>query len=152
MPFPIPIRSRIIIKTRAMTLKEKEKNKKIYSQTKVYRLQQSLAKGTAHQRAAGSNSLLRSGFSSSKAGVHLDQVNGNQVASCVDRLADVVALTQGQASSDGSAGARSPHGVEGIHVERQVDGGVVANVGKGHLHDATNSVSARGLAFGSFGS
>lgn len=106
-------------------------------------LQQRLAQGAAHKRAAGADRLLGTGLGGRQAGVDLDQVNGHQVASAVDGLADVVTLTEGQTTTDGSASAGSPHGVEGIDVERQVDGGVVANVGKGHLHDAANTVATK---------
>lgn len=57
-------------------------------------------------------------------------------------LADVVTLSQSQAASDGSAGAGSPHGVEGVDVEGQVDGGVRADVGEGHLDNAADTVAA----------
>lgn len=63
----------------------------------------------------------------------------------MDRLADEVALAEGEAAADGGAGAGSPLGVEGIDVKGQVDGGVVADVGEGHLHDATNSVPIMSL-------
>lgn len=74
-------------------------------------------------------------------GVHLDQVDGDEVAGLVHAFADEVTLAESQAAADGCAGARSPHGVEGIDVEGKVDGSVVANVSEGHLDDAANTVT-----------
>jgi hypothetical protein len=74
-------------------------------------------------------------------GVHLDQVDGDEVACLVHAFADEVTLAESEATADGCAGAGSPHGVEGIDVEGEVDGGVVANVSEGHLDDAANTVT-----------
>lgn len=104
-------------------------------------LQEGLTKGAPHQGAAGTDSVLLSLRAIGELGVHLDQVDGHEVAGLVNGLADVVTLAEGKATSDGSAGAGSPHGVEGVDVEGQVDGGVVANVGEGHLDDAANAVA-----------
>lgn len=106
-------------------------------------LQKSLAEGAAHKGAAGADSFLGALLGGGQAGVDLDQVNGDEVAGGVDRLADVVTLTQGQAAADGGAGAGSPHGVEGIDVKGQVDGGVGANVSEGHFDDAANAVAGK---------
>lgn len=75
-----------------------------------------------------------------QARVDLDQVNGHQAARLVHALADEVALSQGQAPAHRRSRARSPHGVEGVHVKGQVDRGVVANVCERHLDDAADSV------------
>lgn len=74
--------------------------------------------------------------------VHLDQVNGNEVARLVYALTDKVAFTESETAADGCAGAGSPHGVEGIDIKGQVDGSVVTDVSKGHLDDAANTVTA----------
>lgn len=76
-----------------------------------------------------------------QAGVDLHQVHGDQVARLVDTLSDVVTLAQCQAAADGGACAGSPLRVEGVDIEAEVDGGVVANVGEGHLHDAADAMS-----------
>ncbi|KAL2291477.1 hypothetical protein FJTKL_12869 [Diaporthe vaccinii] len=76
-----------------------------------------------------------------QAGVDLHQVHGDQVARLVDALSDVVTLTQCQAAADGSACAGSPLGVKGVDVKAEVDGGVVANVGERHLHNAADAMS-----------
>lgn len=59
----------------------------------------------------------------------------------MDALGDVVALAEGEPAADGGARGGGPHGVEGVDVERQVDRGVVADVGEGHLHDAADAVA-----------
>lgn len=58
-------------------------------------------------------------------------------------LADVVSLAEGQSAAYRSARARRPHGVECIDIEREVDGGIGANVGEGHFDDAADAVSMR---------
>lgn len=105
-------------------------------------LQQGLAEGAAHDRAARVDGLAGTSLGGSQAGVDLDQVDGDEVAGLVNRLADVVALAQGQTTTDGGAGGSSPGRVEGVNVEGQVDGGVGTDVGKGHLDDAANTVAA----------
>lgn len=106
-------------------------------------LQQALTQSTPDQtapcahRLAGARVVLRG----NQARVDLDQVHGDQVARLVDALGDIVTLAQGQAATHGGAGTWGPLGVEGVDVEAEVDGGVVADVSKGHLHDATNAMS-----------
>jgi hypothetical protein len=73
--------------------------------------------------------------------VNLDQVNGNKVTRLVYALADEVTFTESKTAADGCTGAGSPHGVEGINIEGQMDGCVVADVSEGHLDDAANTVT-----------
>ena len=56
-------------------------------------------------------------------------------------LGDVVAFPQGQAAAHGGAGAGRPLGIQGVDVEGEVDGGVVADVSEGHFHDSADTVS-----------
>lgn len=76
-----------------------------------------------------------------QAGVDLHQVHGDQVARLVHTLSDVVTLAQGQTAADRGARAGSPLRVEGVDIKAEVDGGVIANVGEGHLHDAADAMS-----------
>lgn len=78
----------------------------------------------------------------SQRGVHLDEVDGDETARLVDALADVVALAEGQAAANGGPGAWRPHGVKSVDVEGEVYGGVGADVGEGHFHDAADAVAA----------
>lgn len=110
-------------------------------QTYLSYLQEGLAEGAPHQGAAGTDGVLLGLVAVGELGVHLDQVDSHEVAGLVHSLADVVTLTEGEAASDRSASARSPHGVEGVDIEGQVDGGVAADVGEGHLDDAANTVA-----------
>lgn len=59
----------------------------------------------------------------------------------MDALADEVALTQGQATTHRGTSAGCPLGVQRIDVEREVDGGIVANVSESHLDNATDTVT-----------
>lgn len=76
-----------------------------------------------------------------KARVDLDQVQGNKTAGLVDAFSDEVSLTQSQTTTNGSAGAGCPHGVERVNVEGQVDGSVATDPTKSHVHDLANTVS-----------
>mgnify|MGYP005988308413 CR=1 FL=1 len=86
---------------------------------------------------------MGSSLGGGQAGVNLDQVNGNEAAGLVDRLADEVTLTQSQTTTDGGTGTGSPHGVEGVDVEGQVDGSVGTDVSEGHLDNAANTVTSK---------
>lgn len=76
-----------------------------------------------------------------QAGVDLHQVHSDQVARLVHTLSNVVTLAQCQTTSDGGACAGSPLWVKCVDVKAKVDGGVVADVGEGHLHDAADAMS-----------
>lgn len=65
----------------------------------------------------------------------------------MDSFADVVTFAKGKAATDGSTGAGSPHGIKGIDIEGQVDGGVGTNVGEGHFDNATNAVASTSQYF-----
>lgn len=117
----------------------------ISSRRESYSLEQGVAQGAADERAARADGLA--GAHRGQAGVDLDQVHGDQVAGGVDALGDEVALAQGQAAADGRAGAGRPLGVEGVDVEGQMDRGVVADVGEGHLDDAADAVAAGQLVY-----
>lgn len=73
--------------------------------------------------------------------VHLDEVNGDKVSCLVHALADEISLAESQTAADGCAGAGCPHGVEGIDVKGQMDGGVVSDVSEGHLDNAADTMS-----------
>lgn len=77
----------------------------------------------------------------SQVGVHLDQVNSNEVARLVHALADKVTLSESKTASDGCTGAGSPHGVKSIDIEGQVNGSVVTDVSESHLDDTANAVT-----------
>ncbi|KFZ03956.1 hypothetical protein V501_09274, partial [Pseudogymnoascus sp. VKM F-4519 (FW-2642)] len=68
----------------------------------------------------------------------------DEATSLVHALGDVVALAKGEAAADGGPGAGRPLGVEGVDIEGEVDGGVVADVGEGHFHDFADAVSVGG--------
>lgn len=106
-------------------------------------LQQALAQCTPDQAAPRAHRLAgaRVVLACHQAGVDLHQVHGDQVARLVHALGDVVTLAQRQAAADGGACAGGPLRVEGIDVKAEVDWGVVADVGEGHLHNATDAVS-----------
>lgn len=107
-------------------------------------LQKRLAQCASHQGGTSADGV--SSRLGSQLRVNLDEIDGNEAAGLVDGLADVVTLTEGQAAAHGGAGAGSPHGVEGVDVEGQVDGGVGANVGEGHFHDAADTVAIVNLS------
>nr|POE93675.1 hypothetical protein CFP56_19687 [Quercus suber] len=102
-------------------------------------LQQRVAQRAAHNRHASAHRVR--GAALLQAGVDLDEVEGDEAAGAVDALGDEVALAQGQAAADGGAGGGGPHGVEGVDVEGEVDGGVGADPGEGHVHDAADAVA-----------
>lgn len=79
-----------------------------------------------------------------EAGVHLDEVDGHEAPRLVHALADVVALAQRQPPSHRRPCARRPHRVQRVHVERQVDRRVGADVRERHLDYAADTVAAKG--------
>lgn len=107
------------------------------------RLQQTLAQCTTHQTATSAHRVASANIclAGNEFRVHLDKVHGDQVACLVDALGNVVALAQRQTTTNGCAGGGGPHGVKSVDIKGQVDGRVVANVGKGHFHNAANSVA-----------
>lgn len=64
-------------------------------------------------------------------------------------LADEIALAQREAASHGGAGAGGPLRIQGVDVEGEMDGGVVANMGEGHFDDAADSVSILSVSLNS---
>ena len=106
-------------------------------------LQQTLAQRASDQAASGAHSLAgaRVMLASNQTGVDLYQVHGDQVTRLVDALGNVVALAQCQPAPNGGACAGSPLRVESVDVEAEVNWSVVAYVGEGHLHDATDAMS-----------
>lgn len=72
--------------------------------------------------------------------VDLDKIDSDKASRLVYALADEVALAESETAADRGARGGSPHGIERVDVERKVDGGVVADVAEGHLHDATDAV------------
>lgn len=72
--------------------------------------------------------------------VDLDKIDSDKTSRLVHTLADEVALTESETAADRGSRGRRERGIERIDVERKVDGGVVADVAEGHLHDATDAV------------
>ena len=109
--------------------------------------QQALAKRAAHERAAGPDRVISGAVDLGRElGVDLDEVDGDEAARLVHALADEVALAQRQPAPNRRARRRRPHGVERVHVERQVDGRVAADVRQRHVHDAPDAVSVVSLS------
>ena len=59
----------------------------------------------------------------------------------MDALADEIALTQGQTTTHRGTSAGCPLGVQRIDIEREVDGGIIANVSESHLDHTTDTVT-----------
>lgn len=81
-------------------------------------LQQTLAKSTPYEGATRTYGFMCAQVDLwRQAGVNFDEIHGNEAAGLVDALADVVALTQRQATAHRCARGRRPHGVESIDVK-----------------------------------
>lgn len=112
-----------------------------WEEARRFGLEESLTHRAADQGASDGDSLVDS-LVILERGVDLHQVHGDQAAGLMDSLADVVALTEVEASTDGGTGRGSDSRVEGIDIEAQVDGAraVRRNMLDGHLDDLGDAV------------
>lgn len=72
------------------------------------------------------------------------QIHGHEIPGFVHAFGNVIALAQGETAADGGAGAGRDEGVEGVHVEGEMDRGVVTDMAEGEFHDAANAMSNQG--------
>ena len=104
--------------------------------------EEALSQRASDQRATGPHSFVGADVVRRReARVDFNKIDGNQASCLMHTLANKVSLAQRQPTSNRCAGRWCPHGVKRVHVKRQVNGRVRADVGQRHLHDTTNSVS-----------
>lgn len=103
-------------------------------------LQNRLPERAPHNTTPRPNRLRNPQLPRHDLGVHLHQVHRHQATRVVQRLANVVALAEREPPAHGRAGRGRPHGVQGVDVEGEVDGGVGADVFRCHLDDAADAV------------
>lgn len=62
----------------------------------------------------------------------------------MDTLGNVIALSEGQAATDGSTGTGRPLRIESVDVKGEVNGRVGPDIFQHELHDATDTISVEG--------
>jgi hypothetical protein len=115
----------------------------LHAMPRQIKLKQGLTQRTPHQRTTGPDCLLCSDIINARlqCWIDLHQIHCDKTSALVNALCNEVSFSQCQASSNRCPSARSPHWIQRVDIEGEVNRRIVANVTKSHFHDSADTVS-----------